>query len=188
MLPRLVRSALETEVNNDIQPIEDRLRGQIMEVIEQAQNRAFQEYRGMMEESFSTDPSVDSGYVSNQAGIGPSRDKGKGPESIGPAESSTLYSPGPSNRREAAEPPPSHFFGSEHTSNFESTAELEHSFPPMGPPENFHFEENMPDDFVASEGFLLSNRLQSQDQPDPDMVDLNSVDWSHFLEEDSNLK
>jgi hypothetical protein len=49
VLPRFVRSDLEMVVNSEIQPIEEQLRGRIMQVIEEAQNRAFLGYRAMLD-------------------------------------------------------------------------------------------------------------------------------------------
>jgi hypothetical protein len=64
-LPHFVRSALETAVNNDIQPMEERLRSQILNIIEQAQNRAFSTYRAMADSALGAEPSIDSGYISD---------------------------------------------------------------------------------------------------------------------------
>jgi hypothetical protein len=46
-VPMFVRSALETAVNNEVEPIEERLRAQIVSLIEEAQNRAFSSYRAL---------------------------------------------------------------------------------------------------------------------------------------------
>jgi hypothetical protein len=54
-VPRFVRTALETAVNNEVEPIEERLRAQIMTLIEEAQNRAFSSYRALHS---SVEPSV----------------------------------------------------------------------------------------------------------------------------------
>jgi hypothetical protein len=48
-LPQFVRSALEARINNEIQPIEEGLRDQILDVIEEAQNQAFLAYRAQAE-------------------------------------------------------------------------------------------------------------------------------------------
>jgi hypothetical protein len=44
-LPRLFRSVLETAVNNEAQPIEGRLRGQLISMIRDCQERIFSNYR-----------------------------------------------------------------------------------------------------------------------------------------------
>jgi hypothetical protein len=73
-LPHFVRSALDTAVNGEIQPIEERLRGQILDVIEQAQNRAFSTYRAMFDSTQGAEPSLDSGYISNPSRLSSSRE------------------------------------------------------------------------------------------------------------------
>jgi hypothetical protein len=188
-LPRFVRNALETQVNNEIQPIEERLRGQLMDVIEQAQNRAFQEYRGMMEESHSTDPSVDSGYASNHArptSTSSHDRKGKGLGSNMPAETSITSMAGPETLSDF--PEVLTFPSLEEDANFgsKSTGHLQQSFPPMSSSEHFH--ETMSSDFLPSEAFFSNDLLQSHDQSAPNMMDLDSVEWAHLVEEDSNSK
>jgi hypothetical protein len=188
MLPRFVRSALETQVCNEIQPIEERLRGQIMDVIEQAQNRAFQEYRGMMEESHSTDPSVDSGYFSNHAGSASSQDKkGKGLASNVPAETSIHSMAGPEIIPDLPEALTFPFLDEDATFGPKSTGHVQQSFPPVSSSKHFHFQETISNNFLPSELFF-SNDLHSHDQSTSNIMDLDSVNWARLLEEDPNLK
>lgn len=46
-LPRLFRSLLETAVNDEAQPIEERLRGQLTSMIQECQDRVFSNYRSL---------------------------------------------------------------------------------------------------------------------------------------------
>jgi hypothetical protein len=47
-LPKFFENALETAVNHEIQPIEERLRRQMVSLLEVAQKLAFSEYRSIM--------------------------------------------------------------------------------------------------------------------------------------------
>lgn len=188
MLPRFVRSALETQVSNEIQPIEERLRGQILDVIKEAQNRAFQEYRGMMEESHSMDPLVDSGYGSNHTRSTSSQDrKGKGLASNGPAETSTPSIPRPETVSDLPEASTFPFLDEDATFGSMGTGHMQQNFPPISSSEHFHFQETISNNFLPSEVFF-SNDLHCYDQSASNIIDLDSVDWARLLEEDSNSK
>ncbi|KAF4624622.1 hypothetical protein G7Y89_g13549 [Cudoniella acicularis] len=65
VLPRLVRRELEEAVNTDIQPIEEQLRSRIMNVIEGAQNQAFQSYRAIRNLSSDADSAQKEPFDSN---------------------------------------------------------------------------------------------------------------------------
>ena len=60
-VPRFIRSAIETAVNNEVKPIEERLRAQIVSLIEEVQNRAFSSYLAL---HGSVEPSVPPSNVS----------------------------------------------------------------------------------------------------------------------------
>jgi hypothetical protein len=65
VLPRFVRSDLEIAVDTEIQPIEEQLRARILQVIEEAQNRAFLSYRAML----NMDPDAQSPPEAEPSGI-----------------------------------------------------------------------------------------------------------------------
>jgi hypothetical protein len=165
--------------------MEDRLRGQIMDVIEQAQNRAFQEYRSMMGKSHNTDPSVDSGYASNltrsTSSLG---NKGKGLASNAPAETSIPSMAGPEIVSDLPEALRFPFLEEDATFGSKSTEHIQQHFPPMSSSEYLHFQETVSDDYLPSEAFFSRNILQSDDQSAPNMVDLDSADWARLLEEE----
>ncbi|KAH8595472.1 hypothetical protein B0O99DRAFT_156810 [Bisporella sp. PMI_857] len=47
-VPQYVRSALESAVDSEMQPIDERLRAQLMDMVEEAQNRAFSDYHAVL--------------------------------------------------------------------------------------------------------------------------------------------
>ena len=119
-------------MSNQIQPIEEGLRGQIVQVIEQAQNRAFHDYRSMMDTNHSAEPSIDSGYGSNPSMDGPSRGrKGKEPANSSPVESSMPadFNTTPSFPEALLLP----FVETEPSSAFQSLVDVPRSFPNMDP-------------------------------------------------------
>jgi len=77
--PRLFRIALEREINAGILPIEERLRGQILTLMRQAQDQAFESYRGILSSiessdqiaatSFAEDHHLNSGFASSQSAL-----------------------------------------------------------------------------------------------------------------------
>jgi len=121
-------------VSNQVQPIEEGLRGQILQIIEQEQDRAFQDYRSMMDASHSAEPSINSSYVSNPSMSSPVRDR-KGKE---PATSSLVDSSMPSRAdlNDALSSPEalvSPFVVIDPSPDFQSLVDIPRSFPNMDP-------------------------------------------------------
>lgn len=132
-LPRLVRSALETEINSHVQPIEERLREQLPDLVEQALSRAFLEYRTMAGSNENVDPSLDSGYISNHSrSASPQDRKGKGSAVDPPAEASMRCTAYPNDAFESSNALSSPFIGTAPTSNLEISAPIHQSFEDMG--------------------------------------------------------
>jgi hypothetical protein len=176
-LPRLVRSALETEINNHVQPIEERLREQLPDLVEHALSRAFNEYRTMADSNENGDPSLDSGYISNHSRSASSQDgKGKGP-AIGPrAETSMRCTAYPNDAFESSDALSSPFIGTAPTSNLEISAPIHQSFEDMGSPEHLQSQEDISTESVFSERLFPSNSAFPDQLGDPisDMID---IDW-----------
>jgi hypothetical protein len=190
-LPRLVRSALETEINKHIQPIEERLKEQLPELVEHALSRAFLEYRTMADSNENGDPSLDSGYISNHSRSAPSQDrKGKGP-AIGPrAETSVRCTAYSNDVFESSDALSSPFVGTAPTSNLEISAPINQSFEDMGSPEHLQFQEDISAEFLSSERLFLSSSSFPDQLGDPisDMMDMDSFNWELPLQEGPSVQ
>lgn len=186
-LPRLVRSALEMEINNDIQPIEERLREQLPDLVEHALSRAFLEYRTMADSNQNGNPSVDSGYISNHSRSASSQDrKGRGP-AIGPrAETSMLSTTYLNDAFESSDTLSSPFIGNVLTSNLEISVPLHQSFEDMGSSEHLQFQEDITAQSLSSERLFSSNPSFPDQLRDPisNMMDMDSFNWELPLQED----
>lgn len=177
-------------MNNEMQPIEERLRGQLLEVIEQAQNRAFNEYRTMMDTNHSAEPSVDSGYLSTHSRPGPSRNsKGKGPANSFPADSLILSEADSNDIHRSPEMLSSPFMGRDSIASFESMSPTQQSFASMSSPEHLQFQGAMSHEIIPPEG-LFSSDPSLLDYPPGDlianMMDMDSLSWDFPLPENSS--
>ena len=179
-VPRLVRNALETEINSHIQPIEERLREQLPELVEHAPSRAFLEYRTMTDSNENGDPSLDSGYISNHSRSASSQDrKGKGP-AIGPrAETSMRCTAYPNDAFESFDALSSPFGGTAPTFNLEISAPIHQIFEDMGSSEHLQLQEDTSAESLSSEMLFLSNSAFPDQLGDPilDMMDMDSFNW-----------
>lgn len=185
-LPRLVRSALETEINNHIHPIEELLREQLPELVEHALSRAFLEYRTMADSNKNGDPSLDSGYISNYSRSASSQDrKGKGP-AIGPrAETSMRCTAYPNDAFESSDALSSPFVGTAPTSNIEISAPIHQAFEDVGSSNHLQFQADISAESLFSERLFLSSSSFPDElgDPVPDMMDMNSFNWEPPLQE-----
>ena len=184
-LPRLVRNAIETEVNNEIQPVEERLRGQIPDIVEHALSHAFLEYRAMADKNQNADPLLDSGYISSHSRSSLSQvSKGKEPVRDLPAESSVLSKADSNNAPESSGALLSPLIGAAPIPNFESTSLTHQSFASMSSSEYLQFQDPMSNDFLSPEEVFVSDLSFFPDQygdPISNMIDLDSSnrDFSH---------
>jgi hypothetical protein len=188
VLPGFVRSALETELNNEMQPIEERLRGQLLEVIEQAQNRAFHEYRAMMDTNHRPEPSVDSGYLSNHWMPDQTRgNEGEEPSGSFPAVSSIQpeAESGDVHLSPYAFSPP--FMGLDFTASLESISPIEPGFGSIRHSEDLPFQGTMPSAALFPEGPFYSHQPFFNGPPGDvtaNMMDMNTLTWGFQLRED----
>jgi hypothetical protein len=185
-LLRLLRSALEMEINNHIQPIEECLREQLPDLVEHALSRAFLEYRTMTDSNENGDPSLDSGYISNHSRSASSQDrKGKGP-AIGPrAETSVRCTAYPNDAFESSDALSSPFIRTAPTSNLEISAPIQQSFEDMSSSEHLQFQEDLSADSLSSERLFLSSSSFPDHLGDPisNMMDMDSFNWEFSLQE-----
>jgi hypothetical protein len=181
-IPRFVRSALETRVNNEIQPIEERLRGQILDVIVQAQKQASLEYRAMIDTNHGAEALDDPGYILNQSRSSSSRDRGeKRPANNLKMDSSILSTAVPADASISSQAILSQFIAIDSIANSEGTAYMQPSFA------NPHFsgshhliQGNLSNDTSPFEGDSITNPTMFTTQPwDPnsDFMDMNSFHW-----------
>jgi hypothetical protein len=162
VLPGLVRSALETQVSNHIQPIEEGLRGQIVQVIEQAQNRAFHDYRTMMDANHSTEPSTDSGYVSSPPISSPSRSRKEKERATGSLVESSMPSRADFNDGLSF---PETFVGTDPMSDFRGLVAVPRGVSNMDPSTSYPPPDDvMLDGFLPFEGTYSSNVSLFSDQ------------------------
>lgn len=186
VVPRFVRSTIESELNNEMQPIEERLKAQLPGIVEQALSRAFLEYRTMVGENSHTGPSVDSGYVSNPSSAASSQDsKGKQPANSTSARFSVLSAAYSNNAHESSEEallPPS--IGTAPDSNVESTSHTHQSFASMSSSERVQSQDLRVNEFLPLEEFHSSNLSffpeQSEDSIS-NMMNLDSFNWDAHL-------
>jgi hypothetical protein len=185
-VPRLVRSTIESELNNETQPIEERLKAQLPGIVEQALSRAFLEYRTMVDEKSHTGPSADSGYVSNPSSAASSLDsKGKQPANSTSAGFSGLSAAYSNIAHESSEEAlSSPFIGTAPNSNVESTSRTHQSFASMSSSERVQSQDLRVNEFLPLEGFHSSNHSffpeQSEDSIS-NMMNLDSFNWdAHF--------
>jgi hypothetical protein len=186
VVPRFVRSTIESELNDGMQPIEERLKAQLPGIVEQALSRAFLEYRTMVDENSHTGPSVDSGYISNPSSAASSRNrKGKQPANSTSAGFSVL-SAGYSNiaHESSEEALLSPFIGTAPDSNVESTLGTHQSFASMSSSKRVQSQDLRVNEFLPLEGFHLSNLSffpeQSEDSIS-NMMNLDSFNWDAHL-------
>ena len=186
-LPRLVRSALETEINNDIQPIEERLKEKLPDLVEHALSRAFIEYRAITDGTQNGYPLVDSGYGSNHSRSASSQDrKGKGPMTSPRAEISMLSTAYSNHASEPSNALLSPFSGTAPTANLENSAPIHQNFEDMCSSEHPQLNEAFLTEPLSSER-LFSSNLSFDDQfedPISNMMDMDSSNWELPLQED----
>jgi hypothetical protein len=177
---------LETEINSHIQPIEERLREQLPELVEHALSRAFLEYRTMTDSNENGDPSLDSGYISNHSRSASSQDrKGKGPAIGLRAETSVRCRAYPNDAFESSNALSSPFIRTAPTSNLEISAPTQQSFEDMSSSEHLQFQEYVSADSLSSERLFLSSSSFPDHLGDPisDMMDMDSFNWEFSLQE-----
>jgi hypothetical protein len=186
VLPRLVRNALETQVDNGIQPIEERLRGQILDVIEQSQNRAFLEYRAMINTDPSGKPSANSRYFPSHSRSGSSQSSGgkKLPSdlTVGSSISSTAE---PDGTLKSSETFSAQFIATDFAANLEPTASVQQGFGNTSPSEVYaSIQGTAWSEFSSLEADCMKDPSLFLDQPwgpIPDM-DLDSFNWDLLVE------
>jgi len=179
-LSRLFRTALETEVNNEIQPMEERLREQLPNLVEHTLSRALFQYHAMVDDNSQVETLDDSGYVSNHSKSGSSPEsKRKRPE-YAPSIDSEILSKTSSNDNSCSSgellspfvdiSPPSNIANTAHMSNTGSVDLTDH----------LQFQGPISNE-PHSTGWQFSNELASfPDQIDcsmSDMMNLDSFNW-----------
>jgi hypothetical protein len=165
-LPGVVRSALETLVNKEIQPAEERLIRRLTDIFEQAQNRLFHVYREMIGTMDNVEASVDPGHVSNQSRLTSSQDSnGKSPERDVTAENSLLFHD--SHLGFMASGAASYqLAGTDLNTNFESTPTIQQAFENMRHSELYaQIQDTVPNQGVLSEEVYPDNPTLLSSQP-----------------------
>jgi len=150
------------------------LRGQILDLVEQAQNRAFHTYRTMVESTSSANPSSDSGYVSSPSRTSLSRE---GDTSNLTANSSTLSTTEPGHEIRSSEARPAE------VSPPERDMDIAHMNPSELHPQT---EETASSDLLWIDGDNISSLpvfISQPFSPDPNF-DLNSFTSEFSLEAD----
>ncbi len=187
-LPRLVRSALETEVNNEIQPIEERLREQLPNLVEHALSRAFLQYHAMVDDNSSIGPSVDSGCASNHSRSGSSPEsKGKGPANAPPIDSAMLFETRSNDTPCSSGGLLSPFVETAPPSNFENTAHVSSILGSMNASEHLQSQDPVSNEFQTSGWQISGNPSFFPDQlecPISNIVNLDSFNWEIPLQEE----
>lgn len=186
-LPRLFRSALETEVNHEIQLMEERFRDQLPNLVEHTLSRAIFQYHAMVDDNSRIESSQDSGYASNHSRTGSSpRSKGKGPASAVPMDSAIPSRTNPNDSPNPPEALPPPFIETAPASNAENTAYMTSSFGSMGSSEDMQFQESASNEFESS-GWRFSDVSSFPDQIDCPMsntMNLDSFNWELPLQEE----
>ena len=185
-LPRLVRSALEREINNGIQPLEERLREQLPDLVENALSRAFSEYRAKANSNQNEHPLGDSGYISRHSRSASSQDrKGKGPMASPRAETSMVPTAYSNHGLESSDVLLSPFLETAPTSNLGISALAQQSLQDTGSSEYLKFQEDTSAGLLTSEWLTSSNRSFPDQLGDQisNMMDIDSINWELPLEE-----
>jgi hypothetical protein len=188
-LPGVVRSALETPENNEIQPLEERLIRRLTDIVEQAQNRLSHEYRDMMGTMDNVEASVHPNHVSNQSRLTSSQDSnGKRPERDVTTENSLLSHD--SRLGLMASGAASYQFArTDLNTNFESMPTIQQGLENAYPSELYaQIQDTLPDEGVLSEEVYSDNQALFSSQPwGTASAPTDSVDfmWELLLREDS---
>jgi hypothetical protein len=133
-----------------------------VQVIEQAQDRAFHDYRTMMDANHSTEPSTDSGYVSSSSISSPSRSRKEKERATGSLVESSMPSRADFNDRLSF---PETFVGTDPMSDFPSLVDVPRGVSNMDPSTSYSPPDDvMLDGFLPFEGTYSSNICLFSDQ------------------------
>ena len=165
-LPGVIRSALVTPTDNEVQPIEERLINRLTDIVDQAHNRLFHEYQGMVGTINNGEAPMDRGHVFNRSTLTSSQaSKGKRPEIDVTAENSHVPHD-PSHGLMAYGAALYQPARTDLNTNFESPPPIQQGFDNMHPPGlHAQIQETTPNEEALSQEFYADNQTLLFSQP-----------------------